>query len=171
MQHPHPESLNPDVDYERTTISFPLIVGLTIGFIVFGILTAIAMRITWKQMSKHETEKSIVTSTVMTNTVITPMPRLQPSPGNDSMPWEDLRKMRDAEYTSFQQRGWVDEKSHQIVIPDAIIHQVTQLSTPVAATPASRSSHPPPPSSVGATLVSPSSPLSSPATPATGGAQ
>jgi hypothetical protein len=150
MEHPQPELLNPEVDYERSTISIPLVVWFVIGFIVFGILTAIGMRITWKWMSQHETQKSVVTSTVMTNTVITPTPRLQPSPGNDSTPWQDLQKMRQSEYAAFKQRGWIEEKSGNIVIPDTIIQQVAQLSatttspsTPVGATPASRSSVPP----------------------------
>ncbi|HEX8523956.1 MAG TPA: hypothetical protein VF669_17010 [Tepidisphaeraceae bacterium] len=128
MEQAQPQPLNPEVDYERSTISTRLIVYFAVGFVLFAIVGHIGLWFAWHWLDQHATAPSAVTSSTMPQTIITPMPRLQPSPGNDSTPWQDLRAMQERETAEFKRRGWINENTGQVAIPDQIIQQVAQLS-------------------------------------------
>ena len=51
-------------------------------------------------------------------------PPLQPSTGHDFLPREDLAGMREAENAVFARLGWVDQTTHAVRVPDAIVAAV-----------------------------------------------
>jgi hypothetical protein len=57
-----------------------------------------------------------------------PEPRLQPSVDHNRLPATDLTQMRATEKEAFARRGWVDEKTGEIRVPEAIVNQVVQQS-------------------------------------------
>jgi hypothetical protein len=57
-----------------------------------------------------------------------PEPRLQPSVEHNRLPSLDLERMRDAERAEFARRGWVDEKTGEVRVPENIANQIARMS-------------------------------------------
>jgi hypothetical protein len=53
-------------------------------------------------------------------------PPLQPSTGHDALPREDLAGMRQSEDEVFGRLGWVDQATHAVRVPDAIVSAVAK---------------------------------------------
>jgi hypothetical protein len=130
MENPHPESAEKrdEVAYDRSTISLKGVVWFVVIFIVFGIAAHVLIWCIWSYLDRHREERNVAQNALMSQTVQTPTPRLQPSPGDDAMPWKDLQDLRARELAEFKRRGWVNEKTGQLEIPDAIVQQVAQMS-------------------------------------------
>ena len=79
-----------------------------------------------------------------TTRMVPPEPRLQASVNHDALPRVDMDELRVRELAEFRRRGWVDEKTDQVQIPDSIIQKVAEMSaagagTNAPASPAKRS--------------------------------
>jgi hypothetical protein len=62
---------------------------------------------------------------------IPPDPRLQPSVDHNALPREDLDAMHARDMEEFRRRpGWVDEKTGEVHVSDAIAAQVIQMTLP-----------------------------------------
>jgi len=133
MQHPELAE-HPEVDYERSTISVRGVAWFVGIFIAFGIASQILLWVIYSGLHRRVGETNVSASALMEETVKTPQPRLQPSPGDDAMPWQDLKAMQVRELEEFRQRGWVDEKSGNVVIPEAVVEQVKGMSSAKSAT-------------------------------------
>jgi hypothetical protein len=63
-------------------------------------------------------------------------PPLQPSTGHDVLPREDLAGMREAEDAVFAHLGWVDQKTHAVRVPDAVVSAVARRAGGASTRPA-----------------------------------
>jgi hypothetical protein len=59
-----------------------------------------------------------------------PEPRLEPSVAHKTLPSQDLERLRAAEQEEFARRGWVDEKTGEIRVPENIAQQIAEMSRP-----------------------------------------
>ena len=57
-----------------------------------------------------------------------PEPRLQPSIAHNELPSMDLDRLRATEREEFARRGWIDEQTGQIRVPQTIVNQLAQMS-------------------------------------------
>jgi hypothetical protein len=58
-----------------------------------------------------------------------PEPRLQPSVEHNQLPSLDLARMQENERAEFARRGWVDEKTGAIRVPDNVAGRIARIST------------------------------------------
>ncbi len=59
-----------------------------------------------------------------------PEPRLQPSVEHNQLPAQDLEQLRRTEREEFDRRGWVDEETGKVRVPDDIANRLAQMSRP-----------------------------------------
>jgi hypothetical protein len=130
MSERHPESANAvhEVGYDRSPITLKGIVWFVVIFVVFGVAAHILMWFVYTHYDRNREEQNVSQSALMSQNVITPPPRLQPSPGDDATPAKDMADLRARELAEFKRRGWLDEKTATVVIPDTIAQQVIQMS-------------------------------------------
>jgi hypothetical protein len=57
-----------------------------------------------------------------------PEPRLQPSVDHNVLPAADMAQLLSVERAELARRGWVDEESGEIRVPDEIVQKLAQLS-------------------------------------------
>ena len=57
-----------------------------------------------------------------------PEPRLQPSVEHNALPAQDLERLRETEREEFARRGWIDEQSGKVRVPDDIANRIAQMS-------------------------------------------
>jgi hypothetical protein len=65
-------------------------------------------------------------------------PPLQPSTGHDALPREDLAAMRQSEDEIFARLGWVDQSTHTVRVPDAVVSAVAHRAGAATTRPATQ---------------------------------
>src|SRR5438067_593044 len=133
MQHPELAE-HPDVDYQRSTISVRAVAWFVVIFILFGIASQVLLWTVYAALHRSVGETNVSASALMQKTVEPPEPRLQPSPGHEAMPWQDLQDLQIRDREEFKRRGWLNETTGNVVIPDSVVQQVTAISAHGAAT-------------------------------------
>jgi hypothetical protein len=129
MATPHQNLAEPsNVGYEHSTISVRGVVWFVVILIAFGAVAHIIIWLIWYMLDQALVPVTVAPTAQTRAVTITPAPRLQPSPGEDHMPWEDLQDMRRQEHAEFARRGWVDPRSGKVAIPQRIVDEVIALS-------------------------------------------
>jgi hypothetical protein len=59
-----------------------------------------------------------------------PEPRLQPSVQHNQLPSLDLARLHENERAEFARRGWVDEKTGEVRVPETIATRIAEMSRP-----------------------------------------
>jgi len=127
MQHPEshsPPGANGSPGYQDETVSLRGVIWFAIIFIGFAIVSQVMLWAVYSRFHRQASSVDVRRSALAPEQVVTPPPRLQPSPGQDSTPWQDMDQLRRAEREDFARRGWIDAKTGQVVIPDQIVKQV-----------------------------------------------
>ena len=128
---PHPELSSHGDDrapgYQPETISLRAVWWFVIVFVVFAVLSHVLLWIIYSVFSRSAAQVNLARSAIV-EPVMAPEPRLQPSRGHESVPWQDLEQLNRANLAEFERRGWLDKQTGRIVIPDSIVQQVRQLS-------------------------------------------
>jgi hypothetical protein len=128
-----PERTNESPLHEQSHISLRALINFFVWFFVGLIVVHVAVYGLFK-LYHHEAAKESVPITGLTNETVTrsipPEPRLQPSVDHDVLPKVDLDAMHARELADFRKRGWADEKSDAVTIPESVASQVEQMSQP-----------------------------------------
>ena len=113
--------------HEGSHIRLRAVVKFVIWFVV--VVVAIEIIIWWVFVAFRAAVNQDREITGVTDVRLAPPePRLQPSVDHNRLPVTDLRDMHAAEKEAFARRGWVDEKTGEIQVPEAIVNQVVQQS-------------------------------------------
>jgi hypothetical protein len=128
--------------HEPSVIRLRAMIWFFVWFFIVGIVLHILLFVVYRVYLRQAKEQSTLITGLsgdMTR-MIPPEPRLQPSVNHDALPRVDMDVLRARELADFRRRGWVDEKTNQVAIPQAIMQKVAQLSGANAnARPATRS--------------------------------
>jgi hypothetical protein len=119
--------------HEGSHIRLRGLIKFVIGFVVAGVV--IHAIVWWMFILFRDTKDNLgeAVTGVTPQYIPPPEPRLQPSIAHNALPVQDLVSMREREHAEFSRRGWVDEKTGAVRIPEQIAAQVAQLSQPKPA--------------------------------------
>jgi hypothetical protein len=123
MTQPHPAQSDHPPGYEDPGINLRGVVWFIAVFIPFVIATHVLIWLIYSHYYKTAVVHDDATTALPQQPIPLNAPPLQPSPGHDVRPKEDLAAMRAREQAEFARRGWIDGR-----IPDSIVEQVSQMS-------------------------------------------
>jgi hypothetical protein len=122
-----------DQGYERSGVNLRGIWWFLAIFIVGGAVIHVGLFFLYEHWVKLDRSRDVAPTALMdarpmdTNRQgeIFPSPQLQPSPGRDRQPWQEMSDLLLRENQEFERRGWrIDSDTHQPVIPETIVAQV-----------------------------------------------
>ena len=121
--------------HEHSNIDARAIVKFAIWFVGSTTVVVLLVLLLYRALLAHETSFDVQTSAVAHERPAPPEPRLQPTAKfHDTLDQQDMAAMLMRENQEFARRGWWDEKSEKIVIPEAIVAQVSQMNANRATT-------------------------------------
>ena len=129
-----PEQESPLHEPER--IRLRAMIQFLIWFVVLTMVVHILVFGLYRLYQEQAKKQNVEITGLKQVRVAPPEPRLQPSLEHDSLPRVDMQQMRTRDLEEFKRRGWVDEKTGQVRVPDTIAQQIAQMTQP----PATRSS-------------------------------
>jgi len=116
--------------HEHSNIDARAIVKFAIWFVASTIVVVLLVLWLYRTFVSHETSFDVQTSAVAHDRPAPPEPRLQPTANyHNTLDQQDMAAMLMRENDEFARRGWWDERAQKIVIPEAIVAQVTQMSS------------------------------------------
>jgi hypothetical protein len=113
--HPHGELVNENVHHEESDINIRAIITFVVVLTVISLSIQIAMFGLLKILDKIEDKSDPVVSPLMAPAAQRPADF--PSPGLQTTPWADLKKLRAEENAYLHGYGWVDESAGVARIP------------------------------------------------------
>ena len=119
--------------HEPDGLRMRTLVWLVVGFIAFAVAVQIGIWFVLKHYT-HGPRAADRARSVARVEAGPPAdaPPLQPTPGHDRAPWQDVAAMRASEDQVFAQMGWTVKGGHAR-IPDAVVHAVSSGSTTAPA--------------------------------------
>ena len=115
--------------HERSGIELRTLIRFVVIFIVAAIAIHLIVWLVFVVFRSAAGQPREITG-VTEARIAPPEPRLQPSVQHNALPALDLATMREAERAELARRGFVDEKSGQIRVPDEIVARVARMSQP-----------------------------------------
>jgi hypothetical protein len=118
--------------HEASTIRLRAMIWFFVWFFVAAVvihLLILALYYLYLADAKKENVPITALSGDVTRAV-PPEPRLQPSIDHDALPRVDMDQLTARDLADFRARGWVDDKSGAVKIPQQIVDQVVQMSKP-----------------------------------------
>jgi hypothetical protein len=142
-QHPHPspdpggsggdgDRVSPesvDRGYEPMLLRGRAIGWFVFWFVAVAVVIHAGLWLLVKQYDRDSRQAERPTSIIADGGAVPPGeqgPPLQPSTPHDALPREDLAAMHQAEDEVFAHLGWVDQTTHTIRVPDAVVSAVAK---------------------------------------------
>ena len=123
-----------------------LLSGRGIGWFVFwfvavAVVIHVGLWLLIKQYDRDFRQAEQPTSVIADGPAVPPGeqgPPLQPSTPHDALPREDLAAMHQAEDEVFARLGWVDQATHTVRVPDAVVSAVAHRPGSATTRPGTR---------------------------------
>jgi len=116
--------------HERDALS---VRGIMWFAVMLVLITAFVMLVVWWMyvaFVRADVRSDVVNSALAGAPRSVPAPLLQPSPGHDNLPSQDMAALLKRENDEFIRRGWMSRSNDQVEIPSDVVEKVTQLSAP-----------------------------------------
>ena len=118
--------------HEHEAIRLRAMIHFFIWFIVVAVIIHVLVWFVYVGYRGQAQRQSVPITGLSEARIPPPGPRLQPSAAHDRIPRVDMEQLRGRELAEFKRRGWVDEKTGTVRVPDQIAQQVTQMTQPPA---------------------------------------
>jgi hypothetical protein len=120
--------------HEPLTLSVRGLVIFVVCFIASAVVIHIVVWRLYRGSMQQEQSNDARRSALISQRPPPAGPALQPSPAHEALPQQDLAALRAAENAEFAKRGWLDESTGEVRVPDDIIQKVAAMTAPGATT-------------------------------------
>jgi hypothetical protein len=115
-----------ELGHEPSAISVRGVMWFFVWFFITAVVVYTVAWLMYRTVLREEEAADVLRSAVPGVLQPPPEPRLQPSIHHQSLPREDLAAMHERERAEFVNRGWFDEKTGKVRIPDDIVNAVIE---------------------------------------------
>jgi hypothetical protein len=113
--------------HERSGIELRGLIRFVIIFVVVAVVVHLLVWWLFVSFRAAVAQERQITG-VNEQRIAPPEPRLQPSVQHNALPQADLGELHQRELAEFARRGWVDEKSGEVRVPDEIVAKVAAMA-------------------------------------------